>query len=531
MQAFIDRELAAGKTTIVVPPGRYRVTPRDRQHLLLKGLSGVAIVAEGVEMVCTETTRALTIEGCRDTTVRGLTIDYDPLPFTQGRIVALADGKQVHEIELFEGYPAAESVQAFKYEIFRPDTRTLRFGSYYGFSVEKTGPRRIRVTKSPGYRANPFKPEEVGDIIVIGAAHAPGGSIPHAVYSNACVKLRLEDVALYASNCFGFLETGCDATTYLRCTIDRRPPEGDLKPRADARIRSLDADAFHSKHAITGPAILGCTARFQGDDCVNICGDYHMVTAASGAELRVLAKHTLNIEAGDPVELLAYTGERLPDAKVVRIAPDGRIRDAEKAFLARQQMNDGLKKNRHGSLTKAYKVTLDRAADLPMGSLICSMRRTGNGFAVRGCRFGQNRSRGILIKASGGEVSGNTIEGTWDEAIKVAPEYWWLESGSSNNVAIRDNVVRDCRSFAIAVYAFGGPRNIAPAGAHNGIAITGNRITECPLPNILVTSTRGLTLNGNVLKPSRTRELPEWVRRGMLGERAPEPVMLIRSER
>jgi len=548
LQGLVDRELKAAKKRIVVPPGRYRVKPRNREHLALRNVTGVEIIARNVEMICTETTRALTFEGCRDVTLRGLTIDYDPLPYTQGRIASLSADKMSHEIELFDGYPGAEEVKPSKYEIFKADTRTLRFGSYYGFKVEKLRPRRIsapdvesgaitraarriRVTKSANYRRNLFKPEEVGDIIAIGTAHAPGGSIPHAVYANRCANLKLEDVSLYASNCFGFFETNCDGTTYLRCHVDRRPPEADLKERASPRIRSLNADAFHSKHAVKGPALVECVARFQGDDCINICGDYHMVTSCNGMELRVLAKRGMNIEAGEPVELLTYKGRRLPDAKVAKIERDGEINTAEKRFLSRQRMNDNLKNNRHGSLTKAYRITLDRAVDLPMGSLICSMRRTGNGFAVRNCDFGYNRSRGILIKASDGEVVGNTLTECWMEAVKVAPEYWWLESGSSNSVRIADNVIKRCGSIAVAVYAFGGARNVAPAGAHNDISITGNTITDCPVPNILVTSTTGLKIEGNVCEPSRTRKLESWkLREFRLKPETLEPVMTVGCE-
>jgi len=490
MQGFIDRELGEGNKKIVIPPGRYRVKPKNRQHLALKDLKNVEIIANGVELICTETTRALTINNCRDVTVRGLSIDYDPLPYTQGRIVSMSEGKMSHEIELFDGYPTSEEVQTFKYEIFNPDTRTLRFGSYHNFQVEILDPKHIRVTKDKGYRNNPFKPEEVGDIIVIGTAHAPGGSIPHAVYIDQCANLRLEDVTLYASNCFGFLETNCDGATYLRCKIDRRAPKTDLKKRADARIRSLNADAFHSKHAIKGPAVIGCVARFQGDDC------------------------DMNIEVGDPVELLTYLGKRLPDARVVKIVPDDSINDAEKEFLSSQSMNNDLKTNRNRSLTRAFRITLDRAVELPLGSVICSMRHTGNGFIVKDCDFGYNRSRGILIKASDGEVSGNTLTENWGEAIKVAPEYWWLESGSSKNVKIRNNVISDCRSIAIAVYSFGGARNLAPAGAHSNITVVGNAITDCPLPNILVTSTKGLKVADNTCEPSKIRNLHPWELRG-----------------
>lgn len=138
LQGFVDKAIQMKLDPIVVPPGRYRVTPRHQQHLVLRDLQDVRIIANGVEMICTETTRALTIENCQNLTVKGLTIDYDPLPYTQGRIVKLSENNTVHDIELFDGYARGDQVQDFKYEIFKADTRTLRFGSYFEFrAVDK----------------------------------------------------------------------------------------------------------------------------------------------------------------------------------------------------------------------------------------------------------------------------------------------------------------------------------------------------------------------------------------------------------
>lgn len=490
LQGHIDNALRSGRKHIVIKSGRYRVTPRDRQHLLLHGLSDVEIVARGVELICTETTRALTISSCRNVTIRGLAIDYDPLPFTQGRIVAISQNNTVHDIELFDGYPGADEVEEFKYEIFRPDVRTLRFGSYHEFSVERIGVRRIRVTRTGRYQG-----EEVGDIIVIGTKNAPGGSIPHAVYTTESENVAFEDVTLYASNCFGFFESECVRTVYRRCVVDRRAAAEDLRQREDARIRSLDADAFHSKHAGVGPQLIECTARFQGDDCINICGDYHMVMASQASRLRVLAKHRMNIRIGDPLEVVTYQGLRLPDARAVSVRRIGDIRDDELAFLAKQRMHQPF---REGSLRTIYEVVIDRAVELPRGSIIAAANRIGNGFAVIGCDFGFNRSRGILIKASNGRVADNRLRGCWGEAIKVAPEFWWLEAGSSNGVRIVGNRIDDCLGDGIAVYAEAGAGGFAPAGAHNEIVIEGNTISNTLGKDIRVTSTRRLVLRNNL---------------------------------
>ena len=90
LQKFIDTELKAGKRRIVVPPGHYRVAPKQSVHLCFKDLTNTVIIASGVEMICTETARAVNFENCRNVRFEGMTIDYDPLPFTEGRITALA---------------------------------------------------------------------------------------------------------------------------------------------------------------------------------------------------------------------------------------------------------------------------------------------------------------------------------------------------------------------------------------------------------------------------------------------------------
>ena len=352
---------------------------------------------------------------------------------------------------------------------------------------------------------------------------------PHAIECSDNVNVRLEKIDLYASNCFGFLEYNCDGSTYYRCRIDRRPLETDSVDRGDPRLRSLDADAFHSKHAIKGPAYIECTTRFMGDDCINICGDYHMVMASQGRQLRVLPKHSMNIQPGDPVELVTYDGRRLPDTKVVSVQRDGRIVDQERGFLSRQRMNESLRTAR-GALNDAYTITLDRDVDMVQGSVICSANRIGNHFSVKGCTFGHNRSRGILIKASHGEVSGNDVECCRMSGILVTPEYWWLEAGSGTHLQITGNTLTDCGGIAICVQALAGDGTVAAAGVHQNIAIVGNIVRDCPQPGILVTSTDGLRLEDNRLDlHTASKDLPGFLREA--GLKKARPVIEINCQR
>ncbi len=419
----VAEALAAGKKNITIPPGRYDARPREGTHLLLESLSDVTIDAAGAELVCTETTRAISIKYCTNLTVRGLTIDYDPLPFTQGRITEISADRRTHTIEIMDGFQPSETVIPFKYAIYGPDG-FLRYGNYYDYTLKPLPGNRLRVQlREPDKDGG----EQVGDTAVISAQHLCGEELPHAVTIENSVGTAFEDMTIYASPCFGFYEEHSDDSLYKNCTIDRRA----------GRMHSLNADAFHSKFAKHGPQIIGCKAMWQGDDCVNICGAYHLVVRADGSVLRVLAKTSMDIETGDGVELVTVDGIRLPDAKVLSVEPAGGITDAERQALRQLDLLPWVR----DYLEKAYTVRLDRIVELPHGSVIASTNRKGNGFAVMDCTFGNNRSRGILIKASDGTIRGNRIENAHMQAIKIAPEYEWLESGYSRNLDVMSNVV------------------------------------------------------------------------------------------
>jgi hypothetical protein len=209
----------------------------------------------------------------------------------------------------------------------------------------------------------------------------------------------------------------------------------------------------------------------------------------------------MTIEPGDPVEFLPFQGPRPPDATARKIEPDAPLDEAEKAFFKNVDLLPDTKDALLGGRAACYQVTLDRPVALPRGSAICSGNRVGNGFVVKDCDFGYNRSRGILIKASRGQVIGNKITHGWMAAVLVSPEYWWSESASSSDVLIAGNVITGCRRPAIEIVAPGGDGRPLPAGAHRNISIVGNTIADSAWPNVIVASTAGLVLKDIRLTP------------------------------
>ena len=524
LRALIEEELAVDNRRIVIPAGRYRVDTERGQHLAFKDLRNVEIIAYDVEMVCTSTISAMVFDACSNVTVRGLTIDYDPLPFTQGSIVSISEDKSSLVFEVAEGYP--ENHLEERVQIYNPDTGELRRDdARWQPEIEALGDRRYRVRKTDGYTFDPARDtEQVGDILVTNnKTDTPGA--PHAILLRDCQRMHFEDVTLHASPSFGFRERDCARSTYIRCTIDRRDPADDPVKRAQPRMRSLNVDAFHSKDATIGPAIIACTARYHGDDCVNINGEYHYVTGSKGGGLRIAVVDKPRLKPGDPVQFLPYSGPRPDDAKVVDLRPDPEpLSEQERTLIEQLRMDERTRQKLLSAKARFFTLIMDRDVSLPPGSAVCCPLRIGSGFAVTDCDFGHNRSRGILIKASNGEVSRNRISHSRMAAVLITPEFWWMEGGISSDVVVQDNVIKGSLQAPIQVLAPGGNQRPLPVGAHRNISIINNRIEDGPWPLIRITSTSGLVLEGNELP-----DVPDGPPQP--GDESPQPIMLKNTER
>ena len=105
--AHIRRELERGEKKVTVPKALYRVSPPTGEgtYLTLRGLSDATIDFSGSELRGRVATRFIYLENCTNVTVRNVTLDYEPLPFTQGEIVA-ADAEGTWTVKTLDGYPA-----------------------------------------------------------------------------------------------------------------------------------------------------------------------------------------------------------------------------------------------------------------------------------------------------------------------------------------------------------------------------------------------------------------------------------------
>jgi hypothetical protein len=503
LQKHINKEISKGKKEITIPPGRYRVTPKGNKHIVLKDLKNVTIIANDVELICTETVQAINIINCKNFKLVGLSVDYDPLPFTQGRIVEMSKDKKKLTVDVLEGY--STKLRNEKLEIYDPVTAELSTRTYYGVTHEvDEANRRIIFNKKPG-TPPAFSFEKLGDIVVFDSYSNTFSA--HAIVMENCENLTLENVKLYAGPTFAFFEKSCNGSKYIDCKVDRRPLETDIAKRGIRRMRSNNADGFHSKSAQIGPSYKNCIARYNGDDGFAISGNYHIITETNGKLLTVVGKAGFapDIQVGDAVELVSYDGTRMPDATVKSIKAGRVLTIEERMFLANQQFLRESDKTKDAP--NVFIIEIDQPIVLPMGSVIASANRVGNGFEILNCIAGPNRSRGIIAKASNGTIANNQCISNWGMAIKCSPEHQWLEAGSGKNLTITNNTIENCQDVGIAVYAMGGNKKTAALGAHSNINICNNTVSNSLSPAFAITSTKGLVFMNNVIKSPTTKFL------------------------
>ena len=489
IQTLIDQALNNGASTVTIPPGTYQVS----DTLRLNGVNNFSVFADGVTMVLTQRRQTINVDNCLNLLIQGLTIDIDPLPFTQATITGHAADWSWLDAQIHDGYPQDPSATS-KIEVYDGETGLLlpNVWTVYNAPVTKLTADTVRVSGTSTYNNGGVA---VGDKIVIGCPQIN----PHAVVIDDSADCIFSNITLHASTTFGFLENRCHGNQYLGINIIPGPSP---VPGGEPRLRSLNAAGIHSKHATLGPRIENCTIMCNGDDGVAINGDYDLILEASGNTVIIASKRDTEIQAGDAVRSFSTAGTLNFDSVVTAISPVSGYNQLRDDVLANSGVQDP------SLFQDTYELTLSSSVAAAAGSAICAVNRRGDGFIVRNNYIFNKRARGILIKASDGIIEGNTIEYNHMGSIVMSPELYWMEAGFSRSVRIINNRMSHCglnpshygsNQAGVICVSADGDGGFAPAGGHMDIEISGNRIDHCLGANILATSITGLTIKNNVL--------------------------------
>ena len=467
-------------------------------NVSLNELSGVVIDGNHAKIVMKRNCACLIIIKSYDLTIRNLSIDYDPLPYTQG-IVTKVDGKEI-ECTIDDGYSPAQGIRySWNCHAFTPDGRFWKKNQkdIYAEPIPLDQNRLRLRAKSENPNLKP------GDRMVI-AKYIP---------DTACVEMRetrhltFENLTIFASPGCVFRGYHCDGGDVLKnIVVTRGPtPSGASQPR----LLSSNHDAVHYGYCRKGAQILNCDFSWMGDDSLNFHGKTSHLAEVTGP-------HTFNWIIGGKGKDSDYL-KRFQKGDKIRILDKKNFRIlGEYSFVSYRWIDKMYPKELRDEcfpylkgqpedVQSAFEITVEEELkEIPSPARWDAPDMNCRGFHVANSHFHDHRAYGLRIMASDGIVENCRFERIKGPAVAVGAQYsGWGEAGWCNNVIVRNNSIHECgfgsySPGAISVFVQLAEYHDVAQGNKN-IVIQNNVIENCAGAGIFAMAAEGLTITGNTL--------------------------------
>jgi len=432
--------------TLELEAGTYRLGAPDSPDpcvISFQGLDRITIRGRGANatrlLITSPRHGGVRFFQCRDSRLEGVTVDYDPVPFTQGRILAVNRQEGWYDFAVEPGFPGlsepwfADAPKPYGQwgMLFARDAPLLKRAAPDHLLLDRwqqvaRSVWRVWVAKG----AEPvLKSMAMGDRFVHLARHGRGG----AVFFHQCRDCGVYNVTIWASPSLAVCVVGggpvtCDG---LIVTV----------PPGSSRLISADADGVHCQQMEKGPRILNSVFRYMADDAVNIYYYPGRVVDRLSESVLIVDSHN-EIRAGD--QLVFFEEQE-----------GGIDGEARAAGVEQVPGENGVPR---------FRLILDRPVpevqtrlQNSKGDAVYNMSRCGAGFEIRGNFMGAHRRYGLMLKAPGGVVENNLLDQLGGCGIVVGNDPSWPEGVIPSEIRITGNLLRDCGRTA--------PYGISPWGA------------------------------------------------------------------
>lgn len=459
-------------TTLVIEPGTYILSDPEAIRLERKVLAGeygpdpekaiftpyfpyvrgldfegsmnVSVMAEGVTLMCDGWMEPVSITGCRNFRLTGLTIDYVRKPFSQGEIVGI--GENHIDVRYSPDQVITESAPVPRLELKDPMTDGIFREPFYFPASRKISDNTFQ------YSVNQQLPERL-----LGSSVAALHSFHFrpAILIRNSVNTILSGVTIHSQPGMGIV--GFDSKDIFIDGLEVSPSQGyDF---------STNTDATHFACCRGKLTIRNSTFVRQGDDATNVHGYYHnLESLGDGWYLQVLEAPT-------------YT-----HAQVADIPEIGDLMEICSSTTLEVVMTVIVAEVSHEGTDKNVKVRYDRPLpDEVSGLYAFNVSKLPSLKFCSNKVFG-NLARGVLVKTRDVLIRGNEFRGCTGTAVHVGAESGWREGTYSKKVIIDNNLMVDCGFGAGCQKGASGIAVLVDAPdpgdrmLHDGITITGNRI-------------------------------------------------------
>lgn len=519
VQRIINEGISRKCREIIIPPGTYSCA----NPMSFNAVHGLTISGEGVRLIMTDYRESgLVFNNCTGITLKGFSIDYDPLPFTQATVISRNAVATEFEFEIHEEYRDFEVTGHFGFgcraEVFDPRTMRWKMAPDFGSCGDVSPIEKCAISPRRGYMKFAMAKPSVkpGDYLAFPSRERD--IVASAIEFQHCSTVRLEGLTVLASPSFAVYCAAMDGENYFRYIVVRGP-QGRY---SIGRLISSNADGLHYHGGRRGPIVERCDFSFMSDDSININGPSFVVKEIENQRTLIVEANEFNavcfssMAKGDTIRFMSPENYNI--VAEARIETVGEIREIAEVTEAKlRQINESCRDYAGGLLKRGrvVRISCDRPLQLA-GNEYCNVFNLNcPGFIIRDSYFHDHRAMGLRMFGTDGIIENNRIERTKLAAVNVGPAWFGSHDGWGKNITIRGNTISD---IPFSETAFQGAIAVSAAKMPNSpityrfprcmrdIVIENNTISNCGASGIFVNAADGVRVRENHIRGSNQKD-------------------------
>jgi hypothetical protein len=488
------------------------------------------------------TCAAFEMNDCRNITIRNLTIDWDPVRFTQGKILEVDRENRTVLFKPDNGYEVTYKDLKYNkgtWRLFVFDDKG-DFADYQvrnaavsvdpgGYPFEKTdenGCYRFGLT-SPNKKF--YSPDQQG--VSVGATVAiccrQGSNL---FYMGDCGPVRIENIISYCTPYRMALGDGGEGPITFRNVQNIRRPGTN-------RLLSTGSDAFIITAMRNGPILENCKMEGICDDFISVSSFLIPVYIQTSPVELIVKDFHLNGDLHPVLHCLEYGSCKfIADLKVKSVSgpedfivPEGWGSNWTIPLFWKR--GKGLNP---GDTVRILRVELDKPFNLPQkGMFFSSESAVSAGTVIRNCTFERGMARGLNINTTDALIEGNFIRNCIESAILMSCEVvYWGGGRTAKNIVIRNNTFMGTNGRAISfpysgTIQIGSENDLETAEWISNITIENNKFIRPGGSGIAINGARNVKIFAN--KFEECGNLP-WHGSGRQPDQYGIPVAIYRGE-
>ena len=394
----------------------YEAADPDNPGIKLKDATDITIDGNGAMLLLEAPDAGVTMDHCTRCAVRGVTIDYKHLPYTQGVITAVDTVNTAFDMTLEAGYDDPDPSQAGTWlSVLGPKGIALKPGVADFMYIDSATPID---PAQRSYRIKFHKPIW-GDFTKVAPGDrtflaTPAGKITH--FAAVFPIMNSSDIAIELTTVY----------SSPRLSVWLFHNEGPLRfdnfqirirPGTD-RVMSSRSDGIHCKFDRIGPVVENCFFEGLMDDSMNIGESGQAISeVVSPTDIKLPIAQTY-MAAGDRLEFYdTLSGAVLGTARIATAT----LHPPLVEFTLDTPIS-GMSAEKNGNFARTVVFNADRA---------------GSGFVVRNCTFKPQRHDAALVYAPHGILENNMIDG--GHGFILGNALWCNEGPIPGDIVIRGN--------------------------------------------------------------------------------------------